>query len=208
MTRIEQILNRSWRTILYYQYKGYYHFIGGNVLKIGFLYFLVIISLVLIGKNLLDLNQLYHQIASHYSDTQVLILFFVTESILGPIPPDFFMMWSAKFTYPVWMLTLLGFLSYLGGIVSYKMGEWLFRRKKIKNFVEKRLKRYVRLTKKWGGAFITIAALFPFTPYASVILAVSLLKYPFKKLLLFGTFRIIRFIVQGMVLIEVLNLNI
>jgi membrane protein YqaA with SNARE-associated domain len=192
----------------YYRLKGYYRFIGGNVLKIGFFYSLVIVACVLIGKFLIDLNLMYDQVIDVYSTPSILVIFFVSESILGCIPPDLFMMWAGKFELPVAMLTLLGILSYVGGLISYKIGLLISRNAKVKSFVENRLQKYIRLTKKWGGAFITIAALFPFSPYATVVLAVSLLKYPFNKLLVYGLFRIVRFTVQGMVLIKALDLGI
>ncbi|MDH5397357.1 MAG: hypothetical protein OEX02_04380 [Cyclobacteriaceae bacterium] len=208
MTWIAQVFNKIWRLFHYYRFKGYYNYIGGNVLRIGFLYLLVIIGFVLVGKFLIDLNAVFDYAVSSYSDTMVLVSFFVSESILGLLPPDIFMMWAGKFSHPVVMLFILGTLSYIGGIVSYKIGERLSKTHKIKLLMERRLKKYIGLTHKWGGAFITIAALFPFSPYATVVLAVSILKYPYKKLLIFGLFRIARFVVQGMVLIKVLDIGI
>lgn len=207
MARVIQFVNKFWRQLVYLRYKGYFHFVGGNVLKIAFLYTLVIIALVYIGRSLLDLNQIFGQIVEIYSDVEVLVIFFVAEATLGCIPPDLFMMWTAKFTHPVAMLALLGVLSYGGGIVAYYLGSWLAQRKKIRAFIERRLRRYIRLTQKWGGAFITIAALFPFTPYPLVIIAVSMLKYPVRKLYIFGLTRIIRFVVQGMIMINVLDIS-
>jgi membrane protein YqaA with SNARE-associated domain len=207
MVKINKILHNLYRKFHYYRRKGYYTFIGTNVLKIAFFYALVILGFVLLGKFLLDLDQLYRGAMDRFTDFEVILIFFVSESILGPLPPDLFMLWAGKFQSPVLILTLLGVLSYLGGLISYKIGDWVAGRPKIKAFTEKRLKRYIKLTKKWGGAFITIAALFPFSPYATVVLAVSLLRYPYKLLLLFGLFRILRFVVQGMLMVELINLN-
>ena len=164
--------------------------------------------MTLLGKYILDLNHLFKTTINRFSDAEMLIAFFVSESILGPFPPDLYMLWSAKFDYPILMLTLLGILSYAGGVISYQIGYWISKRERIKAFSENRLKKYINLTQKWGGAFITIAALFPFTPYATVVLAVSLLKYPFNRFLIFGLFRIARFVVQGMILIRVVNVSV
>src|SRR5210317_3068 len=97
MERINQVFLKVWRIILYYRHKGYYKFIGGNVLKIGFFYSLVIVAFVLIGKFLIDLNLMYDQVINVYSTTEMLVFFFISESIIGPVPPDLYMMWAGKF---------------------------------------------------------------------------------------------------------------
>ncbi len=196
-----------WRKLHYYKAKGYFSFIGLNVLRIAFLYALVILGFVLLGKFLLDLDGIYKGAIDQFKDIEVLLIFFVSESLLGMIPPDLFMLWSGKFKNPFWILTLLGVLSYLGGIISYKLGTWIAGRPRIKKFIEKRLQKYITLTRKWGGAFITISALFPFSPYATVVLAVSLLKYPKRLFLIFGLSRILRFMIQGILMVELINLN-
>ncbi len=178
MVKINKLFQNLQRKFHYYRRKGYYTFIGTNVLKIAFFYALVILGFVLLGKFLLDLDGLYRGAMDRFTDFEVILIFFVSECILGPLPPDLFMLWAGKFQSPLLVLTLLGVLSYLGGIISYQIGRWIAGRPKIKAFTEKRLERYIKLTQKWGGAFITIAALFPFSPYATVVLAVSLLRYP------------------------------
>jgi len=208
MKNIKYLFNQTWESLIFYKRKGYLHFIGNNILKIGFYYLLIVAAFVLLEKYLLDFDHIFQEIIARFSDVEMIIVFFISESILGPLPPDLFMLWCAKFHYPVLMLLFLGILSYTGGVISYQTGQWISRRKKIKLFIENRLKKYTTLTQKWGGGFITIAALFPFTPYATVILAISLLKYPFNRFLLFGLFRIIRFVIQGIILIELIDLNV
>jgi uncharacterized membrane protein YdjX (TVP38/TMEM64 family) len=63
------------------------------------------------------------------------------------------------------------------------------------------------MVRKWGGAFIVISALFPFSPFSMVVIAVSLFKYPFRLYLIYGLSRIIRFFVQGILYVNVLNLD-
>lgn len=198
MTYISHIVHRVWLALLEYKRQGYFGFIGGNVLKIAFYYALVVIAVILISKYVLDLNQIFRNIISGFSsDIGVLLLFFGSESILGMIPPDLFMMWAGKFNDPLLMLSLLGLLSYAGGLVAYQIGRWIAKHKKIKGYIETRLQNYIQHTQHWGGTFIVLSALFPFSPYATVVLAVSLFKYPFQRLLLFGLFRLLRFIGQG-----------
>ena len=108
-------------------------------------------------------------------------------------------------SYPFLMLLTLGIISYGAGIVSYFIGRWISKGKKIREFLSRRLGRYITLTQKWGGVFIAIAALFPFTPFPLVIIAVSVLKYPFKKLLLFALFRVVRFLIQGVIMFKIFD---
>ncbi len=176
-------------------------------LKIILIYLAVMVPAVLIGKYLIDFNAVFRFITGSLPDMLVLAVFLVSESLLGMIPPDFFVIWCAKFHSPFLFLTLLGVLSYLGGAISYFIGYWISGRKRIKSYSERVLHKYIGMVRKWGGAFIVISALFPFSPFSMVIIAVSLFKYPFRLYLIYGLSRIIRFIVQGVFYLNVINLD-
>jgi membrane protein YqaA with SNARE-associated domain len=187
--------------------KGIYGYMWWTGLKIIFIYFLIFIPIILVAKYLVDLNPLFQYISNNFSDGLILTIFFVSESFLGMIPPDFFVIWTSKFGSPFIFLTLLGFLSYIGGAISYLIGQLLLKRPRIKAYFERVLIKYIALVRKWGGAFIIIAALFPFSPFSMVVIAVSLFKYPFKLYLLFGISRIVRFIVQGIFYLNILQIH-
>jgi len=187
--------------------RGVYGYMWWSGLKIIILWFIIFIPIVLIAKYLIDLNPFFKYIFNNFSDAFVFIVFFASESFLGLIPPDFFIIWTSKFNSPLLFLTILGILSYLGGVVSYWIGYWLSTRPKIKAYTERVLEKYIIMVRKWGGAFIIISALFPFSPLSMVVIAVSMFKYPFKYYLLFGISRIVRFIVQGVFYLNILNMN-
>jgi len=187
--------------------KGVYGYMWWTAIKIVLIYLAVMVPAVLIGKHLIDINAVFKFITDHLSDSLVFIVFMISESFLGMIPPDLFVIWSAKFNSPFLFLAIFGVLSYIGGAISYLIGYWLSKRPKIKAYSERVLDRYIKMVRKWGGAFIIIAALFPFSPFSMVVIAVSLLKYPFKLYLLFGISRIIRFVAQGVLYLSVLNLD-
>jgi membrane protein YqaA with SNARE-associated domain len=178
--------------------KGLYDYMWWSVLKIVAIYIIIVIPLILIAKHLLDFDSIFSTITKNFSDASVLIIFFISESFLGMIPPDIFMIWATKFHSPFLILTILGILSYIGGAISYLIGYRLSKVPKITAYTERRLEGYILLTRKWGGAFIVLAALFPFSPLSLVVIAVGLLKYPFKLYLLFGLSRIVRFVFQGL----------
>ncbi len=187
--------------------KGVYGYMWKTSLKIILIYLAVMIPAVLIGKYLIDLTAVFRFITTRLPDMLVLVVFFVSESFLGMIPPDFFVIWCAKFNSPFLFLTLLGVLSYLGGAISYFIGYLLSKRKRIKTYSERVLDKYIGMVRKWGGAFIVISALFPFSPYSMVVIAVSLFKYPFRLYLIYGLSRIVRFIFQGIIYLNIVNLD-
>ncbi|HUX57922.1 MAG TPA: hypothetical protein VMV77_13170 [Bacteroidales bacterium] len=166
------------------------------------------IIITLVGRYLIDFDPIFHYILDNFSDGLILIIFFISESFLGMIPPDLFVIWTSKFNTPFVLLTILGVLSYIGGVLSYLIGYWLSKRPKIKAYSENVLIKYILLTKKWGGAFIIISALFPFSPFSMVVIAVGLFKYSFKLYLLFGITRIARFIIQGIFYLNVINMDV
>ncbi len=187
--------------------RGLYGYMWWTALKIIIIWFLVLIPIILIAKYLIDLNPLFQYIFNNFSDAFILTVFLISESLLGMIPPDLFIIWSSKFNSTFLFLAILGILSYIGGIFSYMIGYWLSTRPKIKAYSERALDKYILLVKKWGGAFIIISALFPFSPFSMVVIAVSLFKYPFKFYLLFGISRIARFLIQGVFYLNVLNMD-
>jgi membrane protein YqaA with SNARE-associated domain len=187
--------------------RGLYGYMWWSGLKIILIWFAIMIPIILIAKYLIDLNPMFQYIFDHFSDGFIITSFLISESLLGLIPPDLYIIWTSKFNSPFLFLTILGILSYTGGIISYFIGRWLSNRPKIKAYTERVLGKYIILVKKWGGAFIVISALFPFSPFSMVVMAVSLFKYPFRYLLFFGISRIVRFIVQGVFYLNILNMD-
>jgi len=187
--------------------KGVYGYMWKTALKIILIYMAVMIPAILIGKYLIDLEAVFNFITNRFQDWFVFTIFLLSESLLGMIPPDFFVIWSAKFSSPLLIVTILGILSYAGGAISYYIGFLLLKRKRIKAYSERVLEKYIGLVRKWGGAFIVISALFPFSPFSMVVIAVSLFKYPFKLYLIYGISRIARFFIQGVFYVHILNLD-
>ncbi|MCK4880777.1 MAG: hypothetical protein KAS82_08960 [Bacteroidales bacterium] len=187
--------------------RGFFRYVGRSVLLILLLYLVVILIVFLIGKYLVDYNTFFGGIIERLSDRFVIFLFFLSESITGMIPVDLFVIWTQKFDRPMFWLALLGVLSYAGGVISYGIGMWIASMPRIKAFTERRLESYIIFIRKWGGAFIVIAALFPFTPFSLVVIAVTLFKYPFRLFLLYALARLVRFVLQGVFFFDLLKLD-
>ncbi len=187
--------------------RGFFMYLGRSVLIILSVYMLIVLIVFLSGKHLIDFSAFFAGIIVRLSDRFVLILFFVSESITGMIPVDLFVIWTQKFEQPLIWLALLGILSYAGGVISYGIGLWIAKRPRIKAFTERHLKGYIDFIRKWGGAFIIIAALFPFTPFSLVVIAITLFHYPFRSFLLFALARLFRFVIQGIIFFDLLKLD-
>lgn len=180
---------------------------GRSILLIMLVYVLVVLVVFLIGRYLVDFNAFFSNVIERLSDRFVILLFFASESFTGLVPVDLFVIWTQKFENPLKWLALLGLLSYTGGIISYGIGRWIARMPRIRAYTEHRLRNYIAFVRKWGGAFIIIAALFPFTPFSLVVIALTLFHYPFRSFLLFGMARLLRFILQGILLFDLLKVD-
>ena len=187
--------------------KGFFRYVGRSVLLILLVYMLVIVLVLLSGKHLIDFNSFFGGIIDRVSDSFVIILFFLSESLTGMIPVDLFVIWTQKFDSPLLWLALLGVLSYVGGVISYGIGKWISVRPRIRAFTERHLKTYITFVRKWGGAFIIIAALFPFTPFSLLVIALTLFHYAFRLFLLYALARLFRFVLQGFFFFDLLKLD-
>jgi len=209
--QLESTANKSgspWReSLASLKKRGFFRYVGRSVLLILAVYVLVVLIFFLTGRYLVDFNTFFAGIIERFSDKFVILLFFLSESVAGMIPVDLFVIWTQKFESPLLWLALLGILSYTGGIISYGIGLWIARRPRIKAFTERRLKGYINFVRKWGGAFIIIAALFPFTPFSLVVIAITLFHYPFRNFLLFALARLLRFVLQGILFFDLLKLD-
>lgn len=131
-------------------------------------------------------------------------LFYLSESILGMLPPDLFMLWAnSRFpTTPYLMVTVLAVISYLGGITAYGIGSRLEHIPRVHRYLFDRHAEHVGFMRKWGGAFIVIAALLPI-PFALASTIAGMIEYPFRTYLLLGLTRFIRFYGYALVLFNV-----
>ena len=188
----------------YYLRTGFYTFLLKNTVKVIEALLAIVVIFLVLEKWVIDLDTLFDSLFHNLSDWLVFVVFTLSESVFGLIPPDFFIIWPRKFDNPWLIVWLLAFLSYLGGIISYGWGKWVGTIPKIKNFISVRFKIHVVKLRRWGAVFIVVAALFPI-PYSVVCVLSGMLNFPFKLFLLLGFFRIARFFAYGVVLFGLLN---
>lgn len=133
----------------------------------------------------------------------VFSIFLVSESLLGLIPPDFFILWANQFSYPWMWLFLLALVSYVGGLISYKLGRFMHNIPRIRVYLDAKFHVHIKQIHKLGGFLIVFAALFPL-PYSAACMAAGIVRYPFNRLLWLGLTRILRFVLYALVLFKVL----
>jgi len=185
-----------WRTFnIYYRYyksRGILSFLISNIIKVLAIIGIVILAVWILNTFIIQVSEIPQYIIDNFRKEVVLAFFLFTESVLGLIPPDFFILWVSKMeSFYLWV-GILGAVSYLGGINAYLIGVWV---RKIPSLRKRLLRLYANhldKIKKWGAVFVIIAALFPL-PYATVCTLAGVLKFPMQRLAIIGVFRIARF---------------
>ncbi len=180
----------------YYVYTGFYTFLKDALKKALPPILLVVAAIVLIHFFVIDLNTALQYVIDNYSNLLVLTLFFVSESILGIIPPELFIAWSDKTSNPILYLSLIALLSYAGGAVSYFTGRAALKIPSVHNYLEVKMEKHLKNARKWGGFLILVGALLPL-PFAVASLAAGMIRFEFKYWALFGLARFVRYAIYG-----------
>ncbi len=185
----------------YYSYTGFYGFVGKSVLK-ALPYIIIAVIGIIVVNNFFNLNEALTSLTETLPIYGVLIFFFVSETLLGLVPPELFIAWSGKLDTPWLYLMILAFLSYFGGLLSYYLGVVITRIPKVHNYLQNKMQKQLKNSKKWGGFLIIVGALLPL-PFSISCLAAGIINYPFKGVVSYGSLRILRFIIYGLVIFNV-----
>jgi len=184
--------NKLKRTHLYYKYTGFYSFVGQSLKKSIIPILAVVGVLILLNAYVIDFGAFFIYVTENYAPLNILIVFLASESLLGLVPPEIFIAWSHKMPQPILYLSLLALLSYIGGIISYFIGRWIFTIPKVYAYLEGSMKKHLKHIRKWGGFLIVVGALLPI-PYSMTSMAAGMIQYKFTNYLMFGLLRFVRF---------------
>lgn len=185
----------------YYNYTGFYTFVGLSLKKAVLPVLLFIGILFAVNEYVINLNDILINVTKTYSPIGILMVFFASESFLGLVPPELFIAWAGKSTSPVLFLTLLATASYLGGVISYFMGRAITKIPSVHAYLEVRLSKHIKNTQKWGGFLIIVGALLP-VPFAMTSIAAGIIRFRLITYLLFGLLRFVRFYAYALVIFE------
>jgi membrane protein YqaA with SNARE-associated domain len=182
--------------------RDFYNYFSQNLIK-GFVYLLVLIGLIILFKSFFrtQYDALEHQVSDNYM--LMLVIFLVSEIVVGIIPPELFMIWSIDdpgYAYTI-IVIIMALFSILAGWINFRVGKVISTKEFFLNLFQKRfkLKKYQKRYEQYGGGLIIVAALTPL-PFALISLLTGTLAYPQRKYLIFASFRIIRFVVYGILI--------
>lgn len=186
----------------YYKITKFYTFLKDTAIKGGRIIIVFIVALLFFEYFIIDIDSLLNTLVKNYSPKIILLAFMISETLLGLLPPEIFIAWSAKSSAPWTNLFLLATISYLGGVLAYGTGKLLFLIPSVKNYLEHKVDKHISNLRKWGGLFVLVGAMLPI-PHAFVSMASGLIKYRFRNYLLWALFRYMRFAIYGLIIFQV-----
>tara|TARA_B100000676_G_C17681827_1_gene631701 strand:+ start:152 stop:730 length:579 start_codon:yes stop_codon:yes gene_type:complete len=165
----------------------------------GLLFFAIALGFYKVSFSYLDLSSLKNQISFDFPSFFVFTLFFMSEVILGIIPPELFMIWAISSkplgSYLFYVITF-SFLSYIAGFSAFLFGKylhntWLYEFMK-KNIIGK----YERKISAFGWLVIVVAAITPL-PFSATCAVVGAVGFDRKKYLFYSSARFLRYAIYG-----------
>ena len=186
----------------YYNYTGFYSFVW-NAIKKAVPIVLIIVAGLYIFNHFYDINDALVNLTEVLPVYAVLLFFFVSETILGLVPPEIFIAWSGKMNHPWLYLSFLAILSYSGGLISYWIGNFITKMPSVHNYLEVKMAKQLKNSKKWGGFLIIVGALLPL-PFSISCIAAGIIEFPFKNVVLYGSLRLLRFVLYGLIIFNAL----
>ncbi|MFK5947386.1 MAG: hypothetical protein QM500_01285, partial [Methylococcales bacterium] len=179
----------------YYNYTGFYSFVWNAVRKALPFIVLIIIGIYIVNKYF-SINDALIHLTETLPAYGVLTFFFASETLLGIIPPEIFIAWSGKMPEPWLYLSFLAILSYTGGLISYWLGVAITKIPRVHDYMQLKMEAQLKNSKKWGGFLILVGALLPL-PFSISCITAGIIKFPFRNVVLYGSLRLVRFVIYG-----------
>ena len=186
----------------YYSYTGFYTFVWQSVLK-ALPILLVLVAGIIVLNYFVDINASLIHLTEVLPVYGVLGFFFVSEILLGLVPPEIFIAWSAKMHSPWVYLGILAFASYIGGLIAYVLAQFITKIPSVHNYLSVKMQKQLKHSSKWGGFLILVGALLPL-PFSIACIAAGIIRFPFKNVVLYGSLRLLRFAIYGLIIFNAL----
>ncbi|AGC78523.1 membrane protein DedA with SNARE-associated domain [Nonlabens dokdonensis] len=180
----------------YYKLTGFYTFVIDSIKKSMPPVLIVVAILAALHFFVMDINEALELAVETLPDYGVLAFFYVSETVLGLIPPELFIAWAGETSTPIINLSLIALFSYLGGFTSYWIGRRALKIPSLHNYLEVKMAKQLVMARKWGGVLIAVGALLPL-PFSMASLVAGMLSYPVKSWALVGLLRFVRFALYG-----------
>ena len=186
----------------YYSYTGFYSFVW-NAVKKALPFIIIIVAAIFIINKYFSINEALVRLTETLPAYGVLAFFFVSETLLGIVPPEIFIAWSGKMPEPWLYLSFLAVLSYAGGLISYWLGVAITKIPRVHDYMQLKMETQLKNSKKWGGFLIIVGALLPL-PFSISCIAAGIIRFPFKNVILYGSLRLVRFVIYGLIIFNAL----
>ena len=170
----------------------------------GLLWLSLLVGGFIIFKNNVSLDYLDWLKPVYERPTIVFLIYSASELLFGIIPPEIFMIWSLRsgeVNIYIQQIALLAIISYSAGVVGFMIGRYLQNTRFFKVFKKKVFGKYEKYLYRFGAFIIIVAAVTPL-PFSGLSMLVGSVEFPFKKYLLFASFRFLRFVAYSMIIWE------
>ena len=165
----------------------------------GILFFAVAIIFYKVTFSYLDLSGLKEQIPFDLPSTFVFILFFMSEVILGVIPPELFMIWaitSKPLSSYLFYVISFSVISYIAGFVAFLFGKYLHKTWLYEFMRKNIIGKYERKINSYGWLVIVVAAITPI-PFSATCAVIGAIGFKRNKYLFYSMARFIRYAIYG-----------
>lgn len=165
----------------------------------GILFFAVAIVFYKVTFSYLDLSGLKEQIPFDLPSAFVFILFFMSEVILGVIPPELFMIWAISSkplsSYFIYVISF-SVISYIAGFVAFLFGKYLHKTWLYEFMRKNIIGKYERKINSYGWLVIVVAAITPL-PFSATCAVIGAIGFKRNKYLFYSMARFIRYAIYG-----------
>ena len=185
----------------YYSYTGFYSFVWAAI-KTALPIIAIVVGSIYLINLFFDINSSLVKLTDTLPVFGVLTFFFTSETVLGLVPPEIFIAWAGKMSFPWLYLSILATLSYVGGLIAYKIGVYITKRPRIHRYLEVKMEKQLKNSRKWGGFLILVGALLPL-PFSISCMAAGIIEFPFKNVVIYGSLRFLRFLIYGLIIFHV-----
>jgi len=194
------VIARSYKLLnIQLQRSGFYSFLYKNAINLILTFGLVLALLLLFGKYVVDFKTFIESSMGSINSYLVFGSYYISQSFLGLLPTNIYIIWLDTFKHPVAMLLVLSLLSYAGGITSYLIGYYAGNSRMVRGVVVKNKLNIQDKANRWGGLLVMAAAFFPL-PFSLVCITSGIVKLPIQSFMLWSLARIPKFFVMAWVL--------
>lgn len=180
--------------------RDFYNYFSQNLIR-GFLYLAGLILLLVFVKKYFESQYVAIELWLSEDYWLMFLIFLISELLVGILPPELFMLWTKDdpaILYE-WVIVAMCVISLMAGWINFYFGHLISEMRFFKGLFGRRLRKYRKRYDQYGGGIILVAAITPL-PFALISLIAGSLSYPSKKYLIYSSFRILRFVVYGLII--------